>query len=32
LATLDGMASIRSQPEEEVVGATDDLEWMRKAS
>ena len=30
LATLDGMASIRSQPEEEVVGVTDDLEWMRK--
>ena len=31
LATLDGMASIRSQPEEEVVGVTDDLEWMRSA-
>ena len=32
LATLDTMAAIRSQPEEQVVGVTDDLEWMRKAS
>ena len=32
LATLDGMASIRSQPEEEAVGVTDDLAWMRAAS
>ena len=32
LATLDGMAAIRSQPEEEVTGVTDDLEWIRKAS
>jgi hypothetical protein len=32
LATLDGMASIRSQPEEEVVGVTDDLEWMRRSA
>jgi hypothetical protein len=32
MATLDGMASIRSQPEEEVVGVTDDLEWMRKTA
>ena len=31
LATLDGMASIRSQPDEEVVGVTDVLEWMRSA-
>ena len=32
LATLDGMAAIRSQPEEEVTGVTDDLEWMRRSA
>lgn len=32
LATLDGMASIVSQPDETVVGVTDDLEWMRQSA
>jgi hypothetical protein len=32
LATLDGMASIVSQPDEPVVGVTDDLEWMRQSA
>ena len=32
LATLDGMASIVSQPDEQVVGVTDDLEWMRQSA
>ena len=32
LATLDTMAAMRSQPEEQVVGVTDDLEWMRRSA
>lgn len=32
LATLDGMASIVSQPDEPVVGVTDDLGWMRQSA
>jgi len=32
LATLDGMAVITSQPDEQVDGVTDDLEWMRQTA
>ena len=32
LALIDSMAAIRSQPEENVVGVTDDLEWMRRSA
>lgn len=32
LATLDGLATIRSQPDEEVTGVTDDLEWLRQTA
>ena len=31
-ATIDGLAAIRSQPDEVVTGVTDDLEWLRQPS
>ena len=30
LATIDGLATVRQQPEEAVTGVADDLEWLRQ--